>query len=281
MLIYNNVSEIRAYLTRLKREGKSVGLVPTMGALHDGHMTLIDKARQSDIVVVSLFVNPLQFNKSEDLDKYPRQLESDIAMLEPKCDVLFVPSESDMYDTVPVVSLDFKEMGSVLEGAFRPGHFNGVGVVVSKLFNIIQPDSAYFGLKDLQQYLIIKQMVKDLSVPIEIVGCPIAREKSGLAMSSRNLRLSETGKKTAANLFAGLSMAKNLVEKNRPLSETKSEVLGFYKSVEGLEIEYLEFVDNKLIIQSSLENDNNIAVCVAGYVEGVRLIDNLYLRSEN
>ena len=281
MLIYNNVSEIRAYLTRLKREGKSVGLVPTMGALHDGHMTLIDKARQSDIVVVSLFVNPLQFNKSEDLDKYPRQLESDIAMLEPKCDVLFAPSESDMYDTVPVVSLDFKEMGSVLEGAFRPGHFNGVGVVVSKLFNIIQPDSAYFGLKDLQQYLIIKQMVKDLSVPIEIVGCPIAREKSGLAMSSRNLRLSETGKKTAANLFTGLSMAKNLVEKNRPLSETKSEVLGFYKSVEGLEIEYLEFVDNKLTIQSTLDDCHNVAVCVAGYVEGVRLIDNLYLRSEN
>lgn len=281
MLIYDNVSEIRAYLSGIRQSGKTIGLVPTMGALHNGHLTLINEAKKCDVVVVSIFVNPLQFNQTEDLDKYPRQLESDIEMLKPLCDVLFVPSEVSMYDSVPEVSLDFKEMGRVLEGAFRPGHFNGVGVVVTKLFNIIQPDFAYFGLKDLQQYLLIKQMVKDLSIPVEIVGCPIARETSGLAMSSRNLRLSERGKEKAAHLYEGLSMAKELVEKNKPLPETKSEVMGFYKSVDGLEIEYLEFVDQSLKIQSTLPNGQQVAICVAGYVEGVRLIDNLYLRSEN
>ena len=280
MRIYNNVDEIRAYLDTLRKVDKSIGLVPTMGALHNGHLTLINEARKCDIVVVSIFVNPLQFNMVEDLDKYPRQLSQDIKMLESRCDVLFAPEISDMYQNKPQVSMDFMEMGSVLEGAFRPGHFNGVGVVVAKLFNIIQPEKAYFGLKDLQQYVLIKQMVTDLSMPVEIVGCPIAREESGLAMSSRNQRLSENGRAIASNIHTGLKMACQLPKKYS-LIETKNQVLGFYKTVKGLEIEYLEFVDDLMSVQLEFTDNPNLAVCVAGYVEGVRLIDNLYLRSEN
>jgi pantoate--beta-alanine ligase len=281
MRIYDNLTEIQGYLNQRKRSGDSIGLVPTMGALHEGHMSLINAARACDVVVVSIFVNPLQFNMAEDLKKYPRQLAKDKEFLKDRCDVLFVPTVNEMYKDAPKVSIDFGSLGSILEGEFRPGHFNGVGVVVAKLINIIQPDTAYFGLKDLQQFLLIRQMVTELSMPVNIVGCPIIRESTGLAMSSRNVRLSDAGRVIATEIFKGLQMARQLVKNNCTISETKSQILGFYRSVKGLEVEYFEFVDDSMIIQSKIDHQANIAVCVAAYVEGVRLIDNLYLRSEN
>jgi pantoate--beta-alanine ligase len=281
MLIYDNLTEIQSYLNARKRSGDTIGLVPTMGALHEGHMSLINEARKCDVVVVSIFVNPLQFNMAEDLAKYPRQLNQDVAFLEDRCDVLFAPSEKEMYKNEPKVAIDFGKMGNVLEGEFRPGHFSGVGVVVAKLLNIIQPDSAFFGLKDLQQFLLIRQMVNELSMPINIIGCPIIRENTGLAMSSRNVRLSDSGRTVATSIYAGLQLAGELVKNKSTISETKKKVLSFYKSVDGLEVEYLEFVNDSMEILSEVDRNANMAVCVAAYVEGVRLIDNLYLRSEN
>lgn len=263
-----------------KRKGNTIGLVPTMGALHDGHISLVRAARACDVVVSSVFVNPLQFNQQEDLDKYPRDIEGDLAALAPHCDVVFIPSVNDMYPTAPLVRVDFGEMATRLEGEFRPGHFNGVGVVVSKLFNIVLPDKAFFGLKDLQQFLLIRQMAFDFSLPVEIIGCPIVREPNGLAMSSRNQRLSTKGKQVAAHIYVGLQLALEAFQKNKTLSETKSTVLGYYQSVVGLSVEYLEFVDARLEGLETFDNTNTISVCIAAYVEDVRLIDNLYLRSE-
>jgi len=281
MQIYDNVQGIRAHLAKVKRKGETIGLVPTMGALHDGHISLVKQARACDVVVASVFVNPLQFNQQEDLDKYPRDIVGDLAALESHCDIVFVPSVADMYPSPPLAQVDFGEMANRLEGVFRPGHFNGVGVVVSKLFNILMPDKAFFGLKDLQQYLLIKQMVYDFSMPVEVIGCQIVREVSGLAMSSRNQRLSVDGKQIASSIFQGLQMALDFYQKNKSLPETKSAVLGYYTSVNGLTIEYLEFVDAGLEILETFDNNRTISVCVAAYVEEVRLIDNLYLRSEN
>jgi len=280
MQIYDNVQGIRAHLAKEKRKGHTIGLVPTMGALHEGHISLVRSARACDVVVASVFVNPLQFNQQEDLDKYPRDIEGDLAALGSHCDVVFIPSVKDMYPTVPLVQVDFGEMAKRLEGVFRPGHFSGVGVVVSKLFNIITPDKAYFGLKDLQQFLLIRQMAYDFSLPVEVIGCPIVREKSGLAMSSRNQRLSEQGKQVASHIYAGLQLAQDSYQKNKSLPETKSAVLGYYQSVKGLSVEYLEFVDAQLEQLTSFDKSETISVCVAAYVEDVRLIDNLYLRSE-
>jgi pantoate--beta-alanine ligase len=280
MQVYDNVKGIRAHLTDLKRKGQTIGLVPTMGALHSGHLSLVRQARECDVVVVSVFVNPLQFNQQEDLDKYPRDLHADLAALGSECDIVFAPTVSEMYPSANKIAVDFGEQASRLEGEFRPGHFNGVGVVVSKLFNILMPDRAYFGLKDLQQYLLIKQMVHDLSFPVEIVGCPIVREESGLAMSSRNQRLSEEGLSIAAHIYQGLCIAKRGLDQNVSIDETKLAVLSYYSSVNGLSIEYLEFVDEQMAVVNHFDKSKTLSVCVAAYVEGVRLIDNLYLRTE-
>ncbi|MEM9339730.1 MAG: pantoate--beta-alanine ligase [Bacteroidota bacterium] len=265
----------------VKKTGQTIGLVPTMGALHAGHLSLVEKCRsENDVTVVSIFVNPIQFNKKEDLDAYPRNREADLSKLDMlDVDLVFLPEETDFYPELPQVSISFGAMENVLEGAFRPNHFAGVGVVVSKLFHLTQPDKAYFGLKDLQQFLLIKRMVKDLDFPIELVGVETKREKSGLAMSSRNLNLSQEGMVIAANIFKGLMKAGDHLQERRNVSDIKSDVLDFYHSIAGLDVEYLEIVNTKdLSLLEKLDGTDELAVCFAGYVEGVRLIDNLYLQ---
>ncbi|MEP0368762.1 MAG: pantoate--beta-alanine ligase [Cyclobacteriaceae bacterium] len=266
-----------------RRSGSSVGLVPTMGALHRGHMRLIKESlKANDITVVSLFVNPLQFNKAEDLEKYPRPFEEDRVMLaEQGVDVLYAPSEKEMYPEKPLVNISFGDLGNAMEGKFRPGHFDGVGLVVSKLLNQINPDRAYFGLKDLQQFLLVKRLVRDLSMQVDIIGVPTVRAESGLALSSRNVRLSPEGLEKAAYIFQGLNLSEELIRKGIDFDETKSRVIAFYSRIEGLQIEYFEFVNPaNLQYQEGKWSGQGLAVCVAAYVEGVRLIDNLYLRQD-
>ena len=282
MQVLNLPVEIFNHTLSLKSQGKSIGLVPTMGALHEGHFHLIKRARQeNDVLVVSIFVNPLQFDKKEDFDKYPRAVDQDLDHLRKLgVDVAYVPSEQDMYPELPQIKLDFGYMERVMEGEFRPGHFSGVGVVVTKLFNQCNPTRAYFGLKDLQQFLLVKRLVQDLSLPLDIVGVPIVREKSGLAMSSRNQRLSQEGREIAGSIYQGLLLAKNLWMDKSSSDETNQAVNAFYKEQRGLSTEYVQIVSPDTLRPMENNADQPAVICVAGYVEGVRLIDNLYLRQD-
>jgi pantoate--beta-alanine ligase len=210
MLIFNTISEIQHYLKTQQRAGKKIGFVPTMGALHAGHISLIERAKtENDLVVCSIFVNPTQFNNPDDLKKYPRTLELDCKLLlSSGCDVVFAPSAEEMYPNLPHLRIDFGTFETVMEGKFRPGHFSGVGIVVSKLFNIVKPVKAYFGQKDLQQVAVIRRMVEELSFDLEIIPCPTWRETDGLAMSSRNSRLSAEARTLAPQIYKALNLAK-------------------------------------------------------------------------
>ena len=269
------------YISQLKSLNKTIGLVPTMGALHDGHLTLIEKSKEeNDVTVVSIFVNPLQFNNEGDLSNYPRTMDSDAKALKKSgVDILFAPSESEMYTSQPSISIDFGKMANVLEGEFRPGHFAGVGVVVGKLLNISIPDRAYFGLKDLQQFLLVKKLTYDLSFPVNIVGVDTVRDENGLALSSRNARLTNEGLIIASNIHQGLKMVEDKISKNESIRLIRASVMEFYESISGLDVEYFELVDvDTLKSVDSYSELNELAICVAGYVDGIRLIDNLYLR---
>lgn len=263
-----------------RQHGKSIGLVPTMGALHAGHLSLVQNCIiNNDVTIVSIFVNPLQFNNSSDLENYPRTLETDLVELS-KLDVdfVFAPSAAAMYRDKPMVKIDFGELERRMEGKFRSGHFEGVGIVVAKLFNLCNPTRAYFGLKDLQQYLLIHRMAHDLSYNIEVIGRPVIRETSGLAMSSRNRRLSAAGASIAANIYRGLTLAKEAWDAHKSPDETKTEVISFYRGISGFELEYFEIADPETLRELTENTSQPVAFCVAGYVEGIRLIDNLYLR---
>ncbi len=281
MLGFQDPLELKKQLNSFRHSGKTIGLVPTMGALHKGHLKLFNRSKaENDITVASIFVNPLQFNNPEDLKKYPRDLEADKSYLRSEgVDVLFNPTEDEVFGSKPRLKIDFGEIAGVLEGLYRPGHFEGVGIVVAKLFNYIQPDRAYFGLKDLQQFLLIRQMVIDLSFPIEMVGVETERDQNGLALSSRNLRLSEEGKVIASRIFSGLNKAEDLLKEGKTIINIISEMKEFYESVVGLEIEYFQIVDAENLKPIEVYSDkHSIAICVAAYVEGIRLIDNIYLR---
>lgn len=274
------VREIKNYIQDLRKNNTSVGYVPTMGALHDGHQALIRKCQaENDVTIVSIFVNRLQFNDPADFDAYPRIEEKDFAMLEKMgVDSVFSPEEHEIYPRDPEVQLDLGQMAEVMEGKFRPGHFQGVCLVLSKFFNIIRPDQVYFGLKDLQQFLLVKRMVEDLAFDLTVIGVDTQREDSGLALSSRNLRLSEEGKKTAANIHIGLTQARDKILKKVHIEEITRECREFYGRIDGFELEYCEIVNaSNLKTFNSYEGIEAVALCVAVYVEGVRLIDNLYL----
>ena len=283
-MLLNNINDVRKEITNWKKEGAIIGLVPTMGALHNGHLSLIKKAKETcDKVVVSVFVNPIQFGPSEDFDKYPRTLEADNELCNKEnVDIVFAPSANEMYgegqrlsnDTLTYVCPPFFYVNTLC-GKSRPGHFDGVCTVVNKLFNIVQPDKAFFGQKDAQQVIIIKKMVKDLNIPIEIIQCPIVREDSGLALSSRNKYLTETGKKDALALSKILNNIKLCYNKGitdiQALKETSYSFL-----TEKHDLEYLEFVDKSTLEQKE-KADNETLVLIACRVEGVRLIDNIYI----
>lgn len=277
MELVHSVAELRAAIGLQKKKGKNVGFVPTMGALHEGHLSLVQKAgEKTEFVVVSIFVNPTQFNNKEDLARYPRTLETDTRLLEvTACDLVFAPSVQEVYPEEDTRVFDFGNLGNVMEGVHRPGHFNGVAQVVSKLFELVQPDKAFFGLKDFQQLAIINQMVHQLKLPVEIVPCPIVREKDGLAMSSRNTLLDPAQRENAVviskTLFEAVEMAKdNSVEKVRKW------VIDSINQNAYLDTEYFEIVDDRELkpVTSWSQPVNKIG-CVAVHCGKVRLIDNV------
>lgn len=279
MVLFDTPEGISKYVSEAKKAGKKVSLVPTMGALHEGHLSLFRLARkESDIVVGSIFVNPIQFNNPHDLQHYPRTEKQDLSMLESVgCDAVFLPTPETMYDEMPRLTMNFGNLELVMEGKFRPGHFNGVGIVVAKLFNITSPDKAYFGQKDLQQYLIIRQMVKDLSFPIQLTCCPTLRENDGLAMSSRNVRLSSMARPVASKLFEALQLGANSL-KRYTVTESKSLVNDFMMPFRELRLEYFEIADAETLNPiNDVANHKRIALCIAAHLEGVRLIDNIVI----
>ena len=280
-MIYNEQKALHNALQSLKNQGKTIGLVPTMGALHAGHLSLVKKAKEeNDIVVVSIFVNPTQFNNAEDLEKYPRNLEKDAATIASLSDkiVLFAPEISEMYEGVPSSgSYDFQGLDKVMEGAFRPGHFEGVATIVEKLFTLVTPTRAYFGEKDYQQILIIKRMVAQRGLPVMLVPCPIIREESGLAMSSRNERLSSEGRQQAAFIYKVLQEAKARFASSS-IAEVKAFVEQQFAQAPAFELEYFLIVDENTLQEATQKQANKAyRAFVAAYIEGVRLIDNLSL----
>lgn len=283
-MLVHTIKEVRNKIAEWKKEGLKIGLVPTMGALHSGHASLIKKAVETcDKVIVSVFVNPIQFCPGEDYEKYPRTLEDDTKLAEKiGAAMVFAPTPDEMYgkgqrlsnDTLAYVVPPFFYVDKLC-GKSRVGHFDGVCTVVAKLFNITQPDYAFFGQKDAQQLIIIKKFVKDLNFPIEIVSCPIVREESGLALSSRNKYLSEEGKKDALVLSKILMNIKNCYDKGiTDINALKETAFSFL--TEKHDMEYLEFVD-KENLEDKTKADNNTLVLIACRVEGVRLIDNIIL----
>lgn len=284
MFRVQSISELKEILQANSRQNLSVGLVPTMGALHDGHFELLRRSKEScDFTVVTIFVNPMQFNREEDFINYPSTIEQDVKYLDQRgCDLVFIPNSSELYKETPKVKFDFGRMEKVLEGEFRPGHFQGVALVLTKFFNLIKPQQVYFGLKDLQQFLLMKQLVNDFSFDLEVIGVPTVREKSGLALSSRNLRLSDSGKELASKIFKGLEDARIAVERRIEPKKVLKKLLEFYNDIDGLDIEYVEVVDAKTLERIDGYDDvDEIAICIAMYVEKIRLIDNLYLRFQS
>lgn len=277
MKLIQTIQELRAELDALRKEGKTIGLVPTMGALHAGHASLVKRAvAENDIVVVSDFVNPTQFNDKNDLLKYPRTLDADCKLLE-ACGASFVfaPSVEEIYPEPDTRQFSYAPLDTVMEGKYRPGHFNGVCQIVSKLFLIVEPTRAYFGEKDFQQLAIIREMVRKYPFNLEIVGCPIVRQADGLALSSRNARLSTVQRTQALQisktLFASVEYAKT-----HTLDETKTFVETKIAESEGLRLEYFEIVDGTSLQTVHLWEDSNYIVgCITVFCGEVRLIDNI------
>jgi len=279
MEVFNTIKSIQQYLQQQRSEQKSVGLVPTMGALHKGHLSLLRAAvKENHIALCSIFVNPTQFNNAEDLRHYPRQVETDLSMLEQEgCDAVFLPEEGVMYHEKPILRMDFGPLEHVMEGKFRPGHFNGVGLVVSKLFNILSPDRAYFGQKDLQQFAVIRQLVKDMSYQVELHRQPIIREDDGLAMSSRNMRLSDEDRIVARSLYASLKRGRAAWESGESPDKIRQENMQWLEN-QGVKPEYFEVVDpDSMMPVLNHFDQKSVALCVAGEVGPVRLIDNIVI----
>ena len=277
MKLVHTINELRAELALQRQAGKKIGLVPTMGALHEGHASLVRRAvSENDVVVVSDFVNPTQFNDKNDLLKYPRTLDADCELLEKEgASFVFAPSVEEIYPEPDTRQFSYAPLDTVMEGKYRPGHFNGVCQIVSKLFMIVEPDKAYFGEKDFQQLAIIREMVKQMNFPLEIVGCPIVREADGLALSSRNARLSEEQRRQALGISQALFCSKEYAA-THSVAETQEFVEKAIADAEGLELEYFELVDGLTLQKIASWEDADYAVgCITVFCGEVRLIDNI------
>ena len=277
MKVIHTIKDLQAELTVLRAQGKKVGLVPTMGALHVGHASLVKRSvSENGVTVVSVFVNPTQFNDKNDLAKYPRTLDADCRLLE-DCGAAFAfaPSVEEMYPQPDTREFSYAPLDTVMEGAFRPGHFNGVCQIVSKFFDAIQPDRAYFGEKDFQQLAIIREMVRQMNYKLEIVGCPIVREEDGLALSSRNKRLSAQERENALNISRTLFKSRTFAT-SHTVSETQKMVEEAIEAAPGLRLEYFEIVDgNTLQKVNSWEDAQYVVGCITVFCGEVRLIDNI------
>lgn len=277
MKIIDTIKDLKLLLDESRAASKSVGLVPTMGALHAGHASLVERAvKENDVVVVSVFVNPTQFNDKNDLKNYPRTLDADCALLERiGATVAFAPSVEEMYPEEDNRQFSFAPLDTVMEGACRPGHFNGVAQIVSKLFYAVEPDRAYFGEKDFQQLAIIREMVRQLGMGLEIVGCPIVREEDGLAMSSRNTLLSEDERERALTISSTLFASVDFAKVNT-LAATKAFVEDMINDTPGLELEYYQIVDGNTLQEIGEWSDSDYVVgCIALFCGNIRLIDNI------
>ncbi|MDR1544214.1 MAG: pantoate--beta-alanine ligase [Prevotellaceae bacterium] len=280
MIILKTQNAIIEQIIEVKSAGKTIGFVPTMGALHQGHLALVKKCvAENDVAIVSIFVNPTQFNNADDLACYPRNLDADAALLENAgCKIVFAPNVNEIYNEQEIkkpFEFDFQGLDTVMEGVFRPNHFNGVVQIVSKLFLLVQPDRAYFGEKDFQQLAIIRLMTKTLNFPVKIVGCPIIREESGLAFSSRNALLTEKEREIAAHIYAVLTESKTFFN-HTSVEELKSCVTAAIERKEPLKVEYFEIIDgNTLQNIEKWENSDYIIGCLTVYCGKVRLIDNI------
>ena len=279
MKLFEKIVDLQNELFEVRKEGKKIGLVPTMGALHQGHASLVKRSvKENDVTVVSVFLNPTQFNDKADLERYPRNLDADCKLLE-EChaDYVFAPSVKEMYPTPDNRQFNFPPVTTVMEGAKRPGHFNGVCQVVSRLFYIVRPDRAYFGEKDWQQIAVVKRLVKYINMNVEIVECPIVREADGLAMSSRNSLLTPEERAIAPNIYKVL---KESIEysKNHTVEETHNKVVNDINAIDGLEVEYFEIVDGNTLLDVKDWNDSPYIVgCITVYCghTPIRLIDHI------
>ncbi len=280
MKVINLKSELIPILKKERSAGKKIGLVPTMGALHGGHLSLVKASSiEADFTVCSIFVNPTQFNNQEDLLKYPNTFDEDIRKLKMAgCDIVYAPPHEDLYENESkrITEFSFGEFEQILEGKYRPAHFAGVALVVSKLFNIVTPDLTCFGQKDLQQYYLIRQLIKDLSYNIEIRCVPTVREEDGLAMSSRNLRIPHELRPLAATFYQCLITGKEMLKNGESISSAKRKVKEIFSESAELKLDYFEMIDTgnfKIIDQ--IKNENETSLCIAGYLNNIRLIDNV------
>ncbi len=279
MKLFRSIVELQNELFEVRKEGKKVGLVPTMGALHEGHASLVKRSvAENGVTVVSVFLNPTQFNDKKDLERYPRTLDADCRLLE-SCgaDYVFAPSVEEMYPTPDKRHFEFPPVTTVMEGAHRPGHFNGVCQVVSRLFYIVRPDRAYFGEKDWQQIAVIKALVRYLGLKLQIVECETVREGDGLAKSSRNTLLSADERKIAPKIYEALESSKEYA-KTHTVQETHDKVVDDINSVDGLEVEYFSIVDgNTLLDVNNWDDSDYIAGCITVYCgkTPIRLIDHI------
>lgn len=279
MKVLYTKKELRAVLQEVRSKGEKIGLVPTMGALHEGHASLVRRCvEENDVTVVSVFLNPTQFNDKKDLEKYPRTLDADCALLE-ACGAtyVFAPSVEEMYPEPDTRVFSYPSVDDVMEGAFRPGHFNGVCQIVSKLFYAVEPDRAYFGEKDFQQIAVIRAMVKDLGIRVEIVPCPVVREESGLAMSSRNTLLTPEEKNTAAEISRTLFQSRDFAA-SHTLEETREFVIEQINRIPGLEVQYFSIVDGDTLQEiTEWEDAPFIVGCITVFCGAtpIRLIDHI------
>lgn len=273
------IAELQAELREARKAGRTVGLVPTMGALHEGHASLVRRSvSENDTTVVSVFLNPTQFNDKTDLEKYPRTLEADCALLEAcGATVVFAPSVEEIYPEPDTRVFSYPPTDSVMEGAFRPGHFNGVCQIVSKLFMMVEPDRAYFGEKDFQQIAVIRRMVDDFGMKLEIVPCPVIREESGLAMSSRNTLLSAEERQIASHIYRTLAESRQWAKEDS-VSSVHDRVVNMLNEVPGLEVQYYNIVDGKTLADvTSWDESNDIVGCITVFCgsQPIRLIDHI------
>lgn len=279
MVLFNEILPLQSYLSEFKGSSK-IGFVPTMGALHRGHLSLVERAKkENDLVVASIFVNPTQFDRAEDLLKYPKTLESDKQLLNSVgCDVIFAPAVQEMYpEKIASQKFNFAGLDAVMEGKFRLGHFDGVGTVVKRLFDIVKPDNAYFGEKDYQQLMIVKKMVETEKITVNIIGCRISREPDGLAMSSRNKRLTEVQRLEAPLIYKSLQKAKAMFPDN-DLEKIKEMVSDKFFGNEILKLEYFEIADATTLMPADKKTeDKKYRGFIAVFADTIRLIDNIAL----
>lgn len=279
MLIYTKIADLSAFLKGIKSLNQSVGFVPTMGALHNGHISLIEASKKAcNVTICSVFVNPTQFNDKADLERYPRMPEKDAKFLEmANCDVLFLPSVEEIYPKKDETRFDFGLLDKILDGKHRPGHFNGVAQVVKRLFEIVKPDKAFFGEKDYQQVMIIKALVKQMNSNIEIVACPILREADGLAMSSRNTLLTKEEREIASRV-PKLMLEAQKIAKEKSITAAKLFIEEETKKVPLMKLDYFEICDAGTLEEiSEITSDKKAIALIALFVGKIRLIDNLQL----